>query len=81
MINIFLFIGWPIIIVLTVLVYRSIKKKYSTTTAVIVAGLAFIISIFVVSNIFAMLYSMRLYDIRYFFIYARVFLISPAIVQ
>ena len=69
MMNIFLFILWPIIIVLTVFVYRRAKKKYSATTAVIAAGLAFVISVFVFSNIFAYWYSARLYDIRNFFIY------------
>ena len=81
MFNIFLCIAWPIIIFISILAYRLIKKKYSSTTSIIIAGLTFVISVFVVSNIFAMLYSMRLYDIQYFFIYPRVFLFSSGIVQ
>jgi hypothetical protein len=80
MMNIFLLILWPIIIVLTVFVYRRVKKMYRKTTAVIVAGLAFVISVFVVSNIFAYWYSARLYDIRNFFSYP-IYLIAPTIVQ
>ena len=81
MFNIFLCIAWPIIILLTFLAYKLTKKKYRSTTVIIITGLTFVISVFVVSNAFAMSYSMRLYDIQYFFIYPRFFLFSSGIVQ
>jgi hypothetical protein len=80
MFNYFVCIPWLLIIFFSIMAYKITKEKTSSTTAIIIAGLTFVVSVFVFSNILALFLNTRYYDIRSFYQYP-VYLFLPYIAQ